>query len=219
MKRVLVLFVLFTFSFQASAALAADRYIGFKAGAAFLSSEAELKDDWGFDTGKEDENFAQFGLGVMLGTTVVDLGSAKLRFELENTIRFGSKEIESDYYAVKGKVKFTNSTLAGVFLDFPINEQATPYIGLNAGLLLFGYDAEITLNSWRRITEDGVGGAVQGGLSAGFAYKLSPKWTMDLNARYLWSSSYTIEFDDWTRYKIDLTNDMGEVTLGFRYHF
>lgn len=216
MKRLFIMLFVFTFVLLPSTVMAGDFYIGGKAGVSFISAESTLNYQGEHEY---SDDYNTFDLGIMLGGTFAEFGAVNLRFEIENLARFGSGEMEEKDWGEELKVKFNNSLLGSLYFDFPVTETIAPYAGPVIGMNIFSYEAKSrVVGGW--IKETGTGVAFQYGLSGGVAFKMNEKWALDLNARYLWSTKYNIDYEDFnTDFDIDLEQSMADVTVGFRYYF
>lgn len=219
MKRIL-LFVPVLILLLSAPATAAGTYVGLKGVMSFASVDFEVEDRSGTHSG-EDDTYSQAGFSIVFGK-VFKRPSFQFRLELENTMRFGSEKMDPlEGYGWETEVGWHNSTLVNAYLDFPIGQSFVPYVGIGAGLGLLSYDAVAYGSSGgvtRKYEEDGVAAAFQFALTGGVEFKISKKVSLDVSARYIFSSDYTIEFGS-NALEEHLSVGVGDLSAGIRYYF
>lgn len=200
-----------------------DSYIGGKISYSAISPEATLNIDGAGSVDYEEDDYSSAGIGLVYGFTLKKMDKANLRLELEAMIRFGGNVME--YTDVGGttslEIHTNSSLLAGLYLDFPITDKLSPYVGALIGVSIFGYEQKMPIIGGTH-EQTGAGIAFQYGIGGGVSYKVSPRMGLDLGVRYLLSTDANID-DDGTNYNTDwdtdVNNNILDVSLGFRYYF
>lgn len=213
MRHTLLFAVILVFCFT-SAAYAGNNgfYIGGKAALSSIDVD-DIK--WG-NGKKSDKDFFSAGIGPVVGFDFAKRGGPTLRIEAEVLFRSGD-DWKKNYAGGSSKfeVDYMTTFMGNAWYDIlsiPAGGiTIKPFVGASAGFGVISYERKTSRPGYSK-SKDGDEAAFIIGPGGGARFDISDKLAADATLRYLFSTDYDIDGDDYG-------SSIMELNFGMAYKF